>query len=201
MSRKASALRARKSAPGMLRVENTSDVFQGFRPDPWVCGASLPRAPEKKSREVLAVVLDASLQDMSAVDFRRQLGGDRRPTGRPFLHHHLDAASRVIERFALDVLVASKEVLALIERHIFGIHLSDLTKRNTGRSDQVVYYAHAGFSGDDEIVLEQKIVILMHGAVQRILKGNRGGAHAALFECRISLVEALEGNRLSLGSQ
>ena len=62
-SRSASALRARNSAPGMLRVENTSDVFQGRPRIRLPRGFRSVRLQQKKSREILAVVFDLALQN------------------------------------------------------------------------------------------------------------------------------------------
>jgi hypothetical protein len=54
-----------------------------------------------------------------------------------------------------------------------------------------MHYAHAGLAHDGKAEMEQVIVVLMHGSVQRVFDGYHGGVDALLCEALKNLVEAL----------
>ena len=159
------------------------------------------RLQQKEAREILPVALDVALQNPAAVNPRRQFRGDGGRALGLLLHHHFHAAGSVVKRHAFDARVAQKKIQTLIQRHRMRIGLADLAERHARRGDQVVDDANAGLRGDLKIVLEQQIVVLVHGPGEGVFNRQGRGVHLLRGERGENFVEALARHGPSTLSQ
>jgi len=123
------------------------------------------RTPEQeKTRKIPPVVFNGTLENSGPIICGRQRRGDSGRVGELLFHNHLHTAGGIVERYSFDARMIGEEIQALVESHRVGENTANFAKRHARRRDQIMDDADIGFGDDRQIVMEQMIVILVHGA-------------------------------------
>src|SRR5271166_4037012 len=103
---------------------------------------------EKKTREVLLVILDAGLQNLSAINFGGPSAGNACRIAQTLGHDVLDAPRRVVKRYWLELRIFREQVAALIQRHGMREYAPDIAELRRRQSNQIVDNAQTKFAHD-----------------------------------------------------
>lgn len=137
---------------------------------------------QEETREVALVIFKSSLKDFRRIFPGGVASGDCRRVGKLFRNDVLYAAGGVIKGKRLDVRVSAKEFPALIERDGMGKHSTHPAQPDSGRGDKIVDDAQPEFGLNEDVMCQEKIGVLGHGASQRVFDRNDGRLDRSLHD-------------------
>ena len=117
-------------------------------------------ANQEEAGEVAFVVLDASLEDFTAVLTRGVQSSDASGVGKAMSDDVLHAACRVVERNWLDFGMMAEEVAALVERDWVRERLPQRAELHAGCGDHIVHDAEQKLALNKDISCYEKIGVL-----------------------------------------